>query len=82
MGEPAGGPRQFLATVDRQCARRNRRSLDDNPSLKTILDEVMASTYRYARRKAAIETDLPESDFPARCPWRFAEVMDEEFWPR
>ena len=31
--------------------------LDDNPSLKTVLDEVMASAYRCARRKAAIETD-------------------------
>src|SRR5271163_2267549 len=36
--------------------------LDDNPSLKAVLDEVMGSAYRYARRKAAIETDLAEDD--------------------
>ena len=55
--------------------------LADNPSLKAALDEVMASAYRYARRKAAIETDLAEDDFLARCPWSFAEAMDEGFWP-
>jgi hypothetical protein len=52
----------------------------DNPSLKSLLDEVTASAYRYARRKAAIETELPEERFPERCPWSFAEAMDAEFW--
>jgi hypothetical protein len=55
--------------------------LSDNPSLKAVLDEVTASAYRYARRNAAIETDLPEDDFPPRCRWSFAEAMDERFWP-
>jgi hypothetical protein len=55
--------------------------LADNPSLKTILDEATASAYRYARRKAAIETDSAENDFPARCPWGVAEATDERFWP-
>ena len=55
--------------------------LDDNPSLKSVIGEVTASAYRYARRKAAIETDLSEEAFPAQCPWSFAKAMDEEFWP-
>jgi Domain of unknown function DUF29 len=55
--------------------------LDDNPSLRALLDEVMASAYRYARRKAAIETERGEEAFPAQCPWSFAQVMDEGFWP-
>jgi hypothetical protein len=55
--------------------------LDDNPSLKSVLDEVMASAYRYARRRAAIETEMGEEAFPAQCPWSFAEAMDEGFWP-
>jgi Domain of unknown function DUF29 len=55
--------------------------LDDNPSLKTILDDATASSYRYARRKAAIETDLSEEAFPAQCPWSFAQAMDAGFWP-
>ncbi len=55
--------------------------LADNPSLKTVIDEVTASAYRYARRKAAIETDLGEEGFPGQCPWSFAQVMDAGFWP-
>lgn len=53
----------------------------DNPSLKSALDDVAASAYRYARRKAAIETDLDEERFPARRPWPFAEATDHDFWP-
>jgi len=33
--------------------------LNDNPSLKAMLDDVTAQAYRYARRKAAIETSRP-----------------------
>ena len=55
--------------------------LDDNPSLKALLDEVMASAYRYARRKAAIETNSGEETFPAQCLWSFAQAMAEGFWP-
>ncbi len=53
----------------------------DNPSLKAVLDEVMASAYRYARRKAAIETDMAEETFPSGCPWGFEQATDEAFWP-
>ena len=55
--------------------------LDDNPSLKTVLDEVTASAYRYTRRKGAIETEMVEEIFPPQCPWSFAEAMDAGFWP-
>jgi Domain of unknown function DUF29 len=55
--------------------------LDDNPSLKPIIDDVMTSAYRYARRKAAIETDMSEETLPAQCPWSFVRAMDEAFWP-
>jgi hypothetical protein len=54
--------------------------LSDNPTLKSVIDGVMASAYRYARRKAAIETDTGEETFPAQCPWSFAQAMDAGFW--
>jgi hypothetical protein len=41
----------------------------------------MGQAYRSARLKAAIETELDEDAFPARCPWSFTEAMDEGFWP-
>ncbi len=49
--------------------------LADNPSLKPLLPEAMATAYRRARRNAALETDLPESTFPADCPWTFDQAM-------
>ena len=55
--------------------------LADNPSLKAVLDDVTASSYRFARRKAAIETDMAEDAFPAQCPWSFAQAIEESFWP-
>jgi hypothetical protein len=55
--------------------------LEDNPSLKTMLDSAMEQAYRGARWKAAIETEFDEDDFPARCPWSLAEAMDPGFWP-
>jgi len=55
--------------------------LGDNPSLTAVIDEVTASAYRYARRKAAIETDMGEEAFPPQCPWSFAAAVDAGFWP-
>ena len=55
--------------------------LDDNPSLKPIIDDMTASAFRYARRRAAIETDMAEDAFPPQCPWSFVRAMDEGFWP-
>ncbi|ATQ69418.1 MULTISPECIES: DUF29 domain-containing protein [Methylosinus] len=55
--------------------------LADNPSLKSLLVPTLVSAYRYARRKAAVETSLAEETFPETCPWTFEEIMDEGFWP-
>jgi predicted nucleic acid-binding Zn-ribbon protein len=55
--------------------------LEDNRSLKAMLDRAMEQAYRTARRKAAIETEFDEDDFPERSPWTFAEARDPGFWP-
>jgi hypothetical protein len=55
--------------------------LEDNPSLNAMLDSAMEQAYRTARRKAAIETEFDEDDFPAHFPWSFAQAVDEAFWP-
>ena len=53
----------------------------DNLSLKSLLDAVTGQAYRYARRRAAIETNLGEEHFPGQCPWSFADAIDESFLP-
>ena len=55
--------------------------LDDNPSLKPLLPQALASAYRKAALEAVAETGLPGSTFPADCPWTVAEVLDAGFWP-
>ena len=58
-----------------------RNHLADNPSLADRLPEATAAAYRYARRGAAAQTELPDDAFPAECPWSFAQIMDGAFWP-
>ncbi len=55
--------------------------LDDNPSLKPLLPQALASAYRSARRDALAETGLAQSTFPETCPWTVDEVLGDEFWP-
>ncbi len=52
--------------------------LEDNPSLKAILDEVVLKAYRLARTKAAAETGLEEENFPEKCPYRSADILTKE----
>lgn len=55
--------------------------LDDNPSLKAYLDEAIVRAYRLAVIEAEKQTGLPAATFPAQCPFTFADMADEQFWP-
>jgi hypothetical protein len=52
-----------------------KETLQENPSLKSKVDELLESAYKSARRDAAIETDLPEKTFPKKCPWTLKEIL-------
>lgn len=55
--------------------------LKDNPSLKATLEPAIDNAYRLALIEAERETGLSRSNFPAECPWSFAQMADETFWP-
>jgi hypothetical protein len=55
--------------------------LDDNPSLKSQLDQVIRSAYRRAANKAAAETGFERSTFPEESPYTFEQAISPEFWP-
>jgi len=78
--QPEKRSASWEATVQVQ---RNRLAdhLDDNPSLKPLLPQALASAYRDARLEAAAETGLAVSAFPEACPWTLAQSLDAEFWP-
>jgi len=62
--------------------RRIAKLLKKNPSLTSMLNEVINDAYESARILAAEETGLDESTFPNICPWSFEQIMDETFWPQ
>ncbi len=63
--------------------QRNRLAdhLDDNPSLRPLLPQALASAYRDAALEAVVETGLAGSTFPRGCPWTVEQVLDAGFWP-
>ena len=55
--------------------------LDDNPSLKSQLDQAVQSAYRRALNEAELETGLARSTFPPDCPYTFDQAMTPDYWP-
>jgi hypothetical protein len=55
--------------------------LQDNPGLKSRLDEALARAYRRARLHAADETNLDEGRFPDTCPYSWNDIVSRTFVP-
>lgn len=55
--------------------------LDENPSLKSYVQELMPKAYQYALAILSEETPLDLKNFPTECPYTFEQIMDEEFYP-
>jgi hypothetical protein len=53
--------------------------LDDNPGLKSRIEEAVGRAYRKARIQAAKETRLDETSFPETCGYSFADIASREF---
>jgi hypothetical protein len=70
----------WQATIKIQ-RRDLKRLLNDNPSLKSKLNEAFGDAYEDAVTSASGETGLPEAAFPPACPWSFERAMDPDFWP-
>jgi len=55
--------------------------LEDSPSLAQRLPEFLPRAYDHAGRAALEATGFFKSPFPVHCPYRMADIMDEEYWP-
>jgi hypothetical protein len=55
--------------------------LEDNPSLKNRLDELLARAYYRAKIEAAKETGLDEESFPEESPYTLNQLFDNKFYP-
>ena len=71
--------KSWQATI-REQHRQIRRHLKQNPSLKPFLPEAMEEGYQSGFNLAVIETLLDFEIFPATCPYRFEEAIDDSFF--
>ena len=55
--------------------------LRESPSLRPFVNEALTEAYDEAREAASNETGLPETDFPAGCPFSAGEVLSRSFLP-
>lgn len=57
------------------------RLLEDNPSFTAKSDEIIPKGYKYGRKGAIQETGLPSTHFPESCPYSWANLTDDNFFP-
>jgi len=72
--QPERRGRSWLLTI-REQREQVAPVMDDNPSLRGQIGEILAKAYYLALLAAQRETDLPEKAFPADCPWTFDQAM-------
>ena len=70
----------WLLTLDEQ-RNRARELVEESPSLKRVPGEAIVQEYPLARRKAAVETGLPLSEFPKECPYSVEKLLSLDFLP-
>jgi hypothetical protein len=71
--------KSWRATINAQ-RRSLGRLLDENPSLRAGLDQVIAGAYADGLDLAVAETPLDYDAFPAQCPWSAEEILGDH-WP-
>jgi hypothetical protein len=68
----------WKATI-REQRRRIKEHLQENPSLKSYLSEVVISAYQDGVDLAIQETDLPDTTFPSENPYSISQILDPAF---
>ena len=58
-----------------------RRLLEENPSLRSQLPEMLQFAYQRGRLGALRKTRLSDDDVPELCPWDVEQVIEEAFIP-
>ena len=56
-------------------------TLEENPGLKSKLDDILKKAYGYAVIEASKETKISIKIFPELCPWELDKITDSEFYP-
>ena len=56
-------------------------TLEENPGLKSKLDEILTKAYKFAVIQASRETKISQNVFPEQCPWLLDQITDDNFYP-
>ena len=73
--QPKKRSRSWQLTAAQQ--RHELRQLLTSKTLRRHAENTLPNTYADGRELAAIETGLPESKFPAACPYSLAQIESE-----
>lgn len=55
--------------------------LDESPSLRPQMTDMIAAEYKDARYNAILETGLPDKALPEACPYTSEQTLDLTYWP-
>lgn len=78
--QPERQSKSWLASIDEQRSSIEDL-LEDNPSLRRLLEESVTIAYPRAVRDALKQTGLSRPTFPAACPYTVAQILDDDFHP-
>lgn len=76
--QPSFRSRSWKLTIKEQQLRLQKH-LKENPSLKSLLPEILPDIYQFAVIGGERETGL--DSFPENCPYLFEQIFSEEFLP-
>jgi len=78
--QPSRRSNSWKASI-REARIEIRDLLEDMPSLKSSVPELMARAYEDGRELVADETGLELERFPANNPWTFEQLLNPAFLP-
>ena len=78
--QPNRRGRSWQLTIKEQ-RRQAARILQESPSLKARINEILSEAYGDAVIGAARETGLEETAFPGCCPFTLDQILSSQHWP-
>lgn len=78
--QPEARSQSWRSTIKVQ-RREIGKLLAEMPSLRPVLAAGLGDAYEGGVARASAETGLPESAFPASCPFDLDQIFDQGFFP-
>lgn len=78
--QPQKQSKSWLSTINEQRLQLEL-ILEQNPSLKREIEQIITQRYEKARKMASQETRLDLQLFPSENPFNLTEILGEDFFP-